>query len=100
MQVGEARAAAEKAQKLLQNVANRKRNKREETGGLVITKGVYGNSKVIQKMIESGEENDEFASQILDVTIPLNFVVNDSGILKVHFRFWLIWFFFWHILFW
>lgn len=83
-QVGEARAAAQKAQKLLQNVANRKRNKREETGGLVITKGVYGNPKVIQKMIESGEENDEFASQILDVTIPLNFVVNDSGILKLH----------------
>lgn len=83
-QVREARAAAEKAQQLLQNVANRKRNKREETGGLVITKAVYGDSKAIQKIIESGEENDELASQTLDVTIPLNFVVNDSGILKLH----------------
>ncbi|KAG9148846.1 hypothetical protein Leryth_023181 [Lithospermum erythrorhizon] len=80
-QVQEARAAAEKAQKLLENVANRKRSRQEETGGLVITKALYGNLKVLSK---SGATNDETELQILDVTVPLNFLVNDSGQLKLH----------------
>ncbi|KAF5729851.1 DnaJ heat shock N-terminal domain-containing family protein [Tripterygium wilfordii] len=83
-QVQEAKAAAEKAQRLLENVANRKRNRQIETNGLVITKATYGSSKVLKKGDESREMNDELASQLFDVTIPLNFVVNDSGQLKLH----------------
>ncbi|KAF5195562.1 Dnaj-like protein, partial [Thalictrum thalictroides] len=83
-QVREARTAADKAQQLLQSVANRKRNKQLETGGLVVTKAVYGNIKAYQEKFESGEEDNELESQVLDVTVPLNFLVNDSGKLKLH----------------
>lgn len=83
MQVREARAAAEKAQQLLQNVANRKRNRQSEIGGLVITKAIYGNQKDLKKRDELKEPNDESSLSIIDVTLPLNFLVNDSGQLKV-----------------
>ncbi|XP_057478462.1 chaperone protein dnaJ 13-like isoform X1 [Actinidia eriantha] len=83
-QVQEARAAAEKAQQLLQNVTNRKRSRQLETGGLVITKAVYGSQKALKKRDELGEVKDELASQVLDVTLPLNFLVGDSGELKLH----------------
>ncbi|CAA0841850.1 Chaperone protein dnaJ 13 [Striga hermonthica] len=83
-QVQESRAAAKKAQQLLKNVANRKQNKQLEKGGLVIVKAIYGNSKSISNRENSEETEDEEASQILDVTIPLNFLVNDSGQLKLH----------------
>lgn len=79
----EARAAAEKAQQLLQNVANRKRNRQSEIGGLVITKAIYGNQKDLKKKDELNETNDESSISIIDVTLPLNFLVNDSGQLKV-----------------
>ncbi|KAL5728298.1 Chaperone protein dnaJ 13 [Ranunculus cassubicifolius] len=84
VQVQQARAAAEKAQQLLKNVANRKRNKQEELSGLVIDKAIYGNIKAYHKVNESSEENDDLTLQFLDVTIPLNFVVNDLGTLKLH----------------
>ncbi|XP_020248063.1 chaperone protein dnaJ 13 [Asparagus officinalis] len=84
VQVREARQAAEKAQKLLQNVSNRKRNKQLENGGLVITRAVYGNRKAIKRVGEDRETEDEMASQVLDVTLPLNFLVSDSGQLKLH----------------
>lgn len=80
-----AREAATKAQQLLENVANRKRNKQQELGGLVITKAIYGNPKALKKGNELRERDDESASQALDVTLPLNFLVNDSGKLKVCF---------------
>ncbi|KAG7015725.1 Chaperone protein dnaJ 13, partial [Cucurbita argyrosperma subsp. argyrosperma] len=83
-QVREARAAAEKAQQLLQNVANRKRNRQSEIGGLVITKAIYGNQKELKKGDELMEPNDESSLRIIDVTLPLNFLVNDSGQLKLH----------------
>ncbi|KAF5734896.1 DnaJ heat shock N-terminal domain-containing family protein [Tripterygium wilfordii] len=83
-QVQEARAAAEKAQRLLENVANRKRNRQIETNGLVISNATYGSSKVLKKGDESREMNDKSTSQVLDVTLPLNFLVNDSGQLKLH----------------
>ncbi|KAL7165090.1 hypothetical protein ACSBR2_040882 [Camellia fascicularis] len=84
-QVQEARAAAEKAQQLLQNVANRKRSRQLETDGLVITKAVYGSKKSLnKKRDEAAEANDELASQVIDVTLPLNFLANDSGQLKLH----------------
>lgn len=83
-QVQEAKVAAQKAQQLLQNVANRKINKQLEIGGLIITKAVYGARKALTKLGETGESGDESASQVLDVTVPLNFLVNDSGRLKLH----------------
>lgn len=64
-------------------MANRKRNKQLEIGGLIITKAVYGARKALTKLGETGESSDELASQVLDVTLPLNFLVNDSGRLKV-----------------
>ncbi|XP_044487580.1 chaperone protein dnaJ 13 [Mangifera indica] len=82
-QVREAKAAAEKAQQLLQNVANRKKNRQMETGGLVITKAVYGSRKTLTRD-ESRGSNDESVSQVIDVTLPLNFLVNDSGQLRLH----------------
>ncbi|KAI7995431.1 Chaperone protein dnaJ 13 [Camellia lanceoleosa] len=83
-QVQEARAAAEKAQQLLQNVANRKRSRQLETDGLVITKAVYGSKKSLNKKREAAAEANELASQVIDVTLPLNFLANDSGQLKLH----------------
>ncbi|CAN4077967.1 unnamed protein product [Withania somnifera] len=80
----EARAAAKKAQQLLQNVANRKRSKQLEMGGLVVTKALYGSSKALKNRNQIEEVEDEVASQIIDVTLPLNFLVNDSGQLKLH----------------
>ncbi|KNA21480.1 hypothetical protein SOVF_042810 [Spinacia oleracea] len=82
-QVQEARAAAAKAQQLLENVATRKRNKQSEVGGLIIKKAVYGSAKALKKQ-DDLEESDELASQIIDVTIPLNFLVSDLGELKLH----------------
>ncbi|BBG94176.1 DNAJ heat shock N-terminal domain-containing protein [Prunus dulcis] len=80
-QVLETRAAADKAQKLLQNVANRKTNKQLEIGGLVITKALYGNLKALKKRDEPVESND---SPVIDVKLPLNFLVSDSGQLQLH----------------
>lgn len=83
-QVQEAKAAAEKAQQMLQNVANRKRNKQSETGGLVIIEAVYGSPNALKSINNPEEKKDELASQIMDVTLPLNFLVTDSGQLKLH----------------
>ncbi|XP_051137416.1 chaperone protein dnaJ 13 isoform X2 [Andrographis paniculata] len=83
-QVQEARAAAEKAQQLLQNVASRKRNRQEEKGGLVVTKALYGSLKAVSSSHNSEEMEHEWVSQVLDVTTPLNFLVDDSGQLKLH----------------
>lgn len=85
LQVKEARTAAEKAQQLLQNVANRKRNRQLEMGGLIVTHAVYGSHKALLRRHKSEEREDEVASQIIDVTLPLNFLINDSGQLKVCF---------------
>jgi DnaJ family protein C protein 11 len=46
---------------------------------------VYGSSKALKKADESREVNKESASEVFDVTIPLNFLINDSGQLKVYF---------------
>ncbi|KAK7406253.1 hypothetical protein VNO78_07876 [Psophocarpus tetragonolobus] len=83
-QVKEARAAAEKAQKLQENVANRKRNRQLETGGLVIMRALYGNQIILNNLKSSSETSLESTSDVVDVTIPLNFLVNDSGQLKLH----------------
>ncbi|KDP39867.1 hypothetical protein JCGZ_03398 [Jatropha curcas] len=83
-QVQEARAAAEKAQQLLQHVANRKRNRQVETNGLVITRALYGSCRALKKGEEQRAVDDKLASEVIDVTVPLNFLVNDSGQLKLH----------------
>ncbi|RID67053.1 hypothetical protein BRARA_D02158 [Brassica rapa] len=80
--VREARASAEKAQQLLQNVATRKKNRQAETGGLIVTKALYGDAKAIEKRHEHMEE--EVDSGVIDVTVPMNFLVSDSGELKLH----------------
>ncbi|KAL6175796.1 hypothetical protein ACLB2K_052435 [Fragaria x ananassa] len=82
--VKEARAAADKAKLLLQNVANRKQRKQQEIGGLVITKALYGSVKALKKRDEPIESVDELASQFIDVALPLNFLVSDDGQLKLH----------------
>ncbi|KAI4377911.1 hypothetical protein MLD38_015467 [Melastoma candidum] len=81
-QVLEAKAAAKKAQKLLENVANRKRNKQLESGGLVITEAKYGNLKTVR--VSEQQRDSNLPSQVIDVTVPLNFLVNDSGQLMLH----------------
>ncbi|KAL6544065.1 hypothetical protein OROGR_010562 [Orobanche gracilis] len=83
-EVLQARAAAKKAQQLLQNVANRKSNKQRVMSGLVVVKAVYGNHRALMNRLFFEETEDEVASQIIDVTVPLNFLVNDSGQLKLH----------------
>lgn len=83
IQVQQAKALAEKAQRLLENVANRKRSQQVETGGLVIIEAKYGNQKFLKNRFQS-EEKDELAVPIIDVTLPLNFLVNESGQLKVY----------------
>lgn len=56
-----------------------------ERNGLVITKAVYGSGKALKKGEGLREVNDESASEVIDVTVPLNFLVNDAGQLKVCF---------------
>ncbi|KAL8091231.1 hypothetical protein AgCh_040365 [Apium graveolens] len=83
-EVQQGRVAAQKAQRLLENVANRKRSQQVETGGLVITEAIYGNPKYMKKRFHPEEQKEELASQVFDVTLPLNFLVNDSLQLKLH----------------
>ncbi|XP_042376397.1 chaperone protein dnaJ 13-like [Zingiber officinale] len=81
-QIRKARDAAKNAQKLLENASNRKKTKELEKDGLVITKAMYGK-------IDTTNENDyleaidDAASLVLDVTLPLNFLVTNSQ-LKLH----------------
>ncbi|KAK3156876.1 hypothetical protein QOZ80_2AG0113240 [Eleusine coracana subsp. coracana] len=83
-QLTEARKAAKKAQKLLEPVSNRKKNGQMENDGLVVTRAMYGNRKKIRESSDVNEINDDVASQVLDVTIPLNFLVTEAGQLKLH----------------
>ncbi|KAF6983710.1 hypothetical protein CFC21_001840 [Triticum aestivum] len=83
-QLTEARQAAKKSQRLLEPVSNRKRNKQQESDGLVITKALYGNHKKVKESSQLSEIDDNVASQVLDVTIPLNFLVTEAGQLKLH----------------
>lgn len=76
-------AAAMKAQQLLHNVANRKKLKQEAMGGLVVVQALYGSQKALLNRHKFKETGDGVASQIIDVTVPLNFLVTDSGKLKV-----------------
>lgn len=64
-------------------MANRKRNRQLETNGLIITRSLYGNRTALSRNAESRETQHELTSQVLDVTLPLNFLVSESGQLKV-----------------
>lgn len=80
-QVLEARRASEKAQALLQHVAERKRRKQAKAGGLVITEALYGNLKPSPD-VPANEGNgvqDDLPPPNLDVTVPLQFLVDETG---------------------
>lgn len=64
-------------------MASRKRSRQLETGGLVVTKALYGSRKALKNRSQTEEVKDEVASQIIDVTLPLNFLVSESAQLKV-----------------
>jgi len=67
---------------LLQTVATRKKNRQVETDGLIVTKALYGDPKAIERRNEQGVEGLD--SGVIDVTVPMNFLVSDSGQLKLH----------------
>lgn len=91
MQVLEARAASEKAQLLLSNVAERKRQKQTQRDGLVIVEGLYGDiknkdrndSSDMRSVEELDDDDGDLPPPHIDVTIPLQFLVDDSGELRV-----------------
>lgn len=64
-------------------MASRKRSRQLETGGLVVTKALYGSRKALKNRSQTEEVKDEVASQSIDVTLPLNFLVSESAQLKV-----------------
>lgn len=96
VQVLEGRAKAEKAQSLLLNSADRKKRKQADRGGLVIVHAIYGNLSDFQREKLSSRHNQElpvdsalseeedFPPPVLDVTMTLNFLVDDSGQLLLH----------------
>ncbi|CAI0503186.1 unnamed protein product [Linum tenue] len=83
-QVQEARISAEKSQQLLRIVANRKKTKQIEANGLLIDRAVYGSRKVLERQDGTIPNGSTTSEQAIDVTVPLNFLVNDSGQLKLH----------------
>ena len=90
MQVVEARASAEKAQSLLKNVAERKKQKQALRQGLVILSAVYGDLKAYERGMDrtdrsEGSEDDDadLPPPYLDVGIPIQFLVDDFGQLRV-----------------
>ena len=87
----EARASSEQAQLLLKNVAERKRQKQAQRQGLVILSAVYGDIKAYERGANgadgsAGSEEDDDADlppPYLDVGIPIQFLVDDFGQLRV-----------------
>ncbi|BBN15877.1 DnaJ homolog subfamily C member 11 [Marchantia polymorpha subsp. ruderalis] len=84
----EARAASEKAQLLLSNVAERKRRKQVQKDGLVIVEALYGDIRrrdgSDSYLGEDLEDDSDLPPPNIDVTIPLQFLVDDSGELRLH----------------
>lgn len=72
--------------KLLQKKAAESYQYECQIHGLVIMESYYGNAKIIEEMrniqnkISFLEQNPEKKKQIIDVTIPLRFQVNDSNL--------------------
>ncbi|MCO5574546.1 hypothetical protein L7F22_028333 [Adiantum nelumboides] len=84
-QIHEARAKASKAQSLLKNVADRKREKQLKNGGLVIKQALYGSAHELESNYSgvSPEEEDDIPPPVLDVTTTLNFLVENEQ-LQLH----------------
>ncbi|MCO5599085.1 hypothetical protein L7F22_053185 [Adiantum nelumboides] len=84
-QIHEARAKASKAQSLLKNVAERKREKQLKNGGLVIKQALYGSAHELESNYSgvSPEEEDDIPPPVLDVTTTLNFLVENEQ-LQLH----------------
>ncbi len=93
-QVLNARASSAKAQLLLKNVAEQKRQKQAQRQGLVSLEASYGDIRACQQgttssVNDSGVQPEDDDSDLpppyLDVTIPLQFLVDDSSQLQVWF---------------
>lgn len=90
-QVLEARAESEKAQLLLSNVAERKRRKQAQRDGLVILEGLYGvikkqdrnETSEIRPVEDLDDDDSDLPPPNIDVAVPLQFLVDDSGELRV-----------------
>ena len=67
------RLAALSQQQMMKNIAEKKRRMEEEKKGLVILQAVYGDAKAIGVPAKVKQMED-----VLDVTIPLQFMVNSS----------------------
>jgi DnaJ family protein C protein 11 len=90
-QVHDARAASENLQLLLKNVADRKKQKQVQSQGLVILAAIYGDIEAYEKGVSGIQYTAQSAGNgiadlppYLDVTIPLQFLVDDSGQLRLH----------------
>ncbi len=92
-QVLDARASSAKAQLLLKNVAERKKQKQAQRQGLVILEASYGDIRAQEQGVDSindsglrqEDDDSDLPPPYLDVTIPLQFLVDDSGQLQVWF---------------
>jgi hypothetical protein len=93
-QVLDARASSAKAQLLLKNFAERKRQKQAQRQGLVILEASYGDIRACQQGTTSSvndngvqpeDDDSDLPPPYLDVTIPLQFLVDDSSQLQVWF---------------
>ena len=89
-QVFDARAASENLQLLLKNVAERKKQKQVQSQGLVILAAIYGDIEAYEKGVSGIQYTAHSTGNgiadlppYLDVTIPLQFLVDDSGQLRV-----------------
>ncbi len=89
----DARASSTKAQLLLKNVAERKKQKQAQRQGLVILEASYGDIRAQEQGVDSindsglrpEDDDSDLPPPYLDVTIPLQFLVDDSGQLQVWF---------------
>jgi DnaJ family protein C protein 11 len=89
----DARASSTKAQLLLKNVAERKKQKQAQRQGLVILEASYGDIRAHEQGVDSindsglrpEDDDSDLPPPYLDVTIPLQFLVDDSGQLQVWF---------------
>ena len=78
---------------MLKNVAERKKQKQAQRKGLVILAAFYGDIKAQERGVFNVDEserviegeNADLPPPYLDVAIPLQFLVDDSGQLRVCF---------------
>ncbi|KAJ7548823.1 hypothetical protein O6H91_07G028600 [Diphasiastrum complanatum] len=90
-QVLEARTLAEQAQALLKNAAERKQAREAQRAGLIIKNAVYGDLKSQNddrqgpQLTDGGiQDGIHLPPPYIDVTIPVQFLVDDFGQLQLH----------------